>query len=99
MEISGLTRTGRVYKLEDLVDAAEMRRKGKELVEERQKKKRVYEDKTVEFIKIVMRSECLVVEQLKKLPKQFSMLSLLLSSKAHKATMLKILTSLLSRKG
>lgn len=56
------------------------------LVEEPKKekeKKMVSEDETVEFIKKLKRNEYPVVDQLKKLPTQISILSLLLSSEAH----------------
>lgn len=73
------------YKPKDLPDTEERKRKGKDiLVEEMQTKKRVSEDGTVEFVKILKRSDYLVVEQLKKLPVWISILSLLLSSEAHR---------------
>lgn len=61
------------------------------LAEEPQRKKRVREEKTVDFIKKVQRSEYSVVEQLKKLSTQISVLSLLLSSEAYRDALLQIL--------
>lgn len=58
---------------------------------EPQRYKRVNEDETLEFIKTFKRIEYLVVEQLRKLPEKISILSLLLSSEAHRDALLKIL--------
>lgn len=61
------------------------------MADESQRKKRVGEDEAAEFIKTLKRSEYSVVEQLKKQPAQISILSLLLSSEAHRDALLKIL--------
>lgn len=76
-----------------------MKRKGKDvLIVEPKKMKSVSKDETIEFIDTFKRRKYLVVEQLKKLSAQISILSLLLSSKAHRDAMLKILMSLMSWK-
>lgn len=57
-EISGVTRTDRVYNLEDLVNAEERKREGKDvLAEEPHRKKMVSEDETMEFIMTFKSSE------------------------------------------
>lgn len=64
-----------------------------------QRKKRVCEDDTAEFIKTLKRSEYSIVEQLKKQPTQISILSRFLSSETHCDGLLKILKSLMSLRG
>lgn len=59
------------------------------LVEEPKRKKRVDEDNTAEFINTLKRSS--FVEQLKKQPAKISIVSLLLSSEAHRDALLKVL--------
>lgn len=61
------------------------------LVGEPQKEKRSSEDETVELLKTLKRSEYSVLEQLKKLSVQISILSFMLSSEAHRNALVKIL--------
>lgn len=80
------------YNPKDLTNREERNRKEKEvLAEELQKKKRVNEEETAEFIKTLKMSEYSVMEQLKKLPAQISIMSLLLSTETHRNLLLKFL--------
>lgn len=89
---SGITRSGRLYAPENLrketpKEAEERARKGKETVEVRE----VSDKEAQEFLKVMRQSEYRVVDQLNQTPAKISMLSLLLSSEAHRAALLKIL--------
>lgn len=55
-----------------------------------QKKRKISDNETVEFIKTIKRSEYSIIKQLKMLPAQISILSLLLSSEANPDALLKI---------
>ncbi|XP_027166688.1 uncharacterized protein LOC113766726 [Coffea eugenioides] len=52
----------------------------------------VIEEKAFNFLKILKKSEYKVIEQLDKMPTQISMLNLVLTSKLHRETLLKVLT-------
>ena len=85
--ISRLTRNGRCYTPEEL----EKRRKeiGKgtsELV-----RNRVTTEEVEEFLKIIKNSEYNMIQQLKKLLAQISILALLISSNVHRKALLKVL--------
>ena len=85
--LSGLTRSGRCYTLEEL----EKRRKeiGKgttELV-----RSRVMIEEAKEFLKVIRNSEYSVIQQLNKSPTKISILALLLSSDVHCNALLKVL--------
>lgn len=89
---SGITRSGRLYAPENLrgervKEAQERARKGKETVEVRE----VSDKEAQEFLRVMRQSEYRVVDQLNQTPAKISMLSLLLSSEAHRAALLKIL--------
>lgn len=78
-----------MYKPEELVEADGKKRKGNgRAIEEPQTMKKVNDEETMEFIKTLKRNEYLVVAQLKKLPAQISILSLLFSSKEHREALL-----------
>lgn len=67
-----------MYQPEDLIKIEERKRKWKEaLAEKPQRKKRVSEDDTTEYIKTLKRSEYSIVKQLKEKSAQISILSLL----------------------
>ncbi|XP_039043314.1 uncharacterized protein LOC120182393 [Hibiscus syriacus] len=51
----------------------------------------VTENETIEFLKLLKHIEYSIVEQLHKLPARISILALLLSSEAHRSTLLKVL--------
>lgn len=62
-EISEMNRSGCVYKLEELSETYQRKRKGKgTATEEPQKKKKVCDEETTEFIKTLKRSEYFVVD-------------------------------------
>jgi hypothetical protein len=80
-EISGLTRSGRCFTLEEL-----KRAKGKEVVDfdkEIEVNKPVTEEESNEFLKLIKHSEYCIVDQLKKTPAMISLMSLILSSEPH----------------
>ena len=82
-EIRGLTRSGRCFTPEELEKQRKDKgKKGVDVTEEINKP--VTEEETNEFLKLMKHSEYSVVEQLKKTPAKISLLSLILSSKAHR---------------
>ena len=82
-EIGGLTRSGRCFTPEKL--EKQRKAKGKEGVDVTEEiNKPVTEEETNEFLKLMKHSEYSVVEKLKKTPARISLLSLILSSKAHR---------------
>lgn len=95
--VSGITRSGRMYAPETLraetSKAAEDRgRKGKEKESEMAQGKKTTEQEADEFLMIVRQSDYQIVDQLKQTPAKISMLSLLLSSEAHRTALMKVLS-------
>ena len=84
-EAGGLKRSGRCYSPEEL-------RKGK-MAENTQVplKKAVTEEENAEFLKKLKVPDYSIVEQLKKMPAQISLLSLLLHSEEHRLVLNKVL--------
>ena len=85
--LSGLTRSGHCYTLNEL----EKRRKkiGKGTAEP--VKNRDITEEAEEFLKIIRNSEYSVIQQLNKSPAYISILALLLSSDIHRKALLKVL--------
>ncbi|XP_057965264.1 uncharacterized protein LOC131155835 [Malania oleifera] len=84
-EARGITRSGRVYTpkvLEKVQPSQE---------QDRNLKKPVQSQEAEEFLKIIKHSEYNIIDQLKKMPAHISVLSLLLSSEAHREALLKAL--------
>ncbi|XP_061979625.1 uncharacterized protein LOC133700079 [Populus nigra] len=87
-EVSGLTRSGRCFTLEEL-----RKEKGKEVVDlgkELEVNKPVTEEESNEFLKLIKHSEYCIVDQLKKTPARISLMSLILSSEPHRNALQKL---------
>ncbi|XP_017970441.1 PREDICTED: uncharacterized protein LOC108660692 [Theobroma cacao] len=99
--VGGITRSGCCYTLEALENLK--KEKGKEKGQDSREEKvqsqestdgskgSVTKKKAVEFFKFIKHSEYNVVEQLNRLPARISLLSLLLSSKPHRNSLMKFL--------
>jgi len=88
-EISGLTRSGRCFTLEELKKA-----KGKEVADqgkELEVNRPVTEEKSNEFLKLIKHSEYCILNQLKKTPARISLMSLILSFDLHRNALQKVL--------
>ncbi|KAM3360749.1 hypothetical protein P3S68_015603 [Capsicum galapagoense] len=85
-EIGGLTRSGRCYAPVEL-------RKNKQGNEERMiVKKPITDEEAEEFLKKIKLPEYSVIEQLKKMPAQISLLSLVIHSEDYRKAIMKILS-------
>ncbi|XP_059281345.1 uncharacterized protein LOC132035043 [Lycium ferocissimum] len=80
---AGMTRSGRCYAPEEVARGAPSK--------ENNQKKAVTEAEVEEFWRKMPTKEYSVVEQLKKTPAQISLLSLLMSSEAHRSALAKVL--------
>ncbi|KAK9045151.1 hypothetical protein V6N11_059040 [Hibiscus sabdariffa] len=99
-EVGNFTRSGRCYSTQPNVETVK-NQKGKAPFESSDKNfddepipeyhAPVKESEANEFLKILKHSEFNVVEQLNRLPARISMLSLLLSSEAHRNALMKVL--------
>lgn len=96
---SGVTRSGRVFAPEVIPNKESVPTveptKGKEVnppeVGEGSSKKAVTTEEDREFLKIIKKSDYKVVDQLNQTPSKISILSLLMSSEAHRTALLKFL--------
>ncbi|XP_057969566.1 uncharacterized protein LOC131158698 [Malania oleifera] len=84
-EARGITRSGRVYTPKVLEKVQPSQEQNRNL------KKPVQSQEAEEFLKIIKHSEYNIIDQLKKMPAHISVLSLLLSSEAHREALLKAL--------
>ena len=85
--LSGLTRSGRCYTLEEI----EKRRKEIGKSTTKPVRNRVITEEAEEFLKIIRNSEYSVIQQLNRSLAQISILALLLSSDVHLEALLKVL--------
>jgi len=82
-EVRGLTRSGRCFTLKEL--EKQNKAKGKEMVDLMEEvNKPITEEETNELLKLIKHSEYNVVEQFKKIPASWSLLSLILSPEPHR---------------
>ncbi|XP_019434188.1 PREDICTED: uncharacterized protein LOC109340879, partial [Lupinus angustifolius] len=95
---SRITRTGRIYVPPEVEKGPSGTAKGKEKVLEHIEEdievalpEGVSNDEACEFLKFIKQSEYRVVDQLNKTPARISLLSLLMSSEAHRNVLLKVL--------
>ncbi|GAU28982.1 hypothetical protein TSUD_391830 [Trifolium subterraneum] len=97
--IGGMTRSGRIFTSDQPSKSAAnapvepLKRKAVEEfgMEVRQSKKMAPQEDVEEFLRIIQKSDYKIIDQLGQTPSKISMLSLLLSSEAHRDTLLKIL--------
>ncbi|GAU44257.1 hypothetical protein TSUD_400030, partial [Trifolium subterraneum] len=97
--IGGMTRSGRIFTSDQPSKSAAnapvepLKRKAVEEfgMEVRQSKKMAPQEDAEEFLRIIRKSDYKIIDQLGQTPSKISMLSLLLSSEAHRDTLLKIL--------
>lgn len=92
--VGGMTRNGRVFAPEQAIKKnIPKNSKGKEAIGsgEGPSKKCVPQEETKEFLRLIRKSDYKVVDHLNQTPSKIFILSLLLSSKAHRGDMLKIL--------
>ncbi|XP_020221065.1 uncharacterized protein LOC109803801 [Cajanus cajan] len=100
--IGGMTRSGRIYTLEELKikqakEVEKSHEKGKEVVDERvikeqeEEKKEVSNEEAYEFLKLIRQSEYTVIDQLNRISSRISLLSLMTNSEPHRRILLKIL--------
>ncbi|XP_019416491.1 PREDICTED: uncharacterized protein LOC109327789 [Lupinus angustifolius] len=95
---SRITRTGCIYVPPEVEKGPSGTAKGKEKVLEHMEEdievalpEGVSNDEACEFLKFIKQSEYRVVDQLNKIPARISLLSLLMSSEAHRNVLLKVL--------
>lgn len=90
---SGMTRSGRVFQpdmsAKKVVEADPP--KGKDTAAEGPSKRTLSQDDDKELLKIIKKSDYKVVDQLNQTPSKISILSLLMSSEAHRTALLKFL--------
>ncbi|KAF1891021.1 hypothetical protein Lal_00001156 [Lupinus albus] len=101
--VSRITRTGRIYvppKLEKVPNKDKGKRKVNfqvneeveaDLDEPQHNPEEITEEEACEFLRFIKQSEYKVVDQLNRTPARISMLSLLMSSEAHRNVLMKVL--------
>lgn len=96
IDVGGITHSGRVFAPKQLQkkDGLENTR-NKEVsnsnIETRPSRKALPRVEAGEFLRIIKKSDCKVVDQLGQTPSKISMISLLLSSEAHREYLLKVM--------
>jgi hypothetical protein len=97
--IGGMTRSGRIFSLDppnkstanELVGSTKRKAAEEFEMEVGQSKKMVPQEGAEEFLRIIRKSDYKIIDQLGQTPSKISILSLLLSSEAHREALLKIL--------